>query len=56
MHARLQGAWTQIPALAALRDEAEVREFLYDVGERFAENEEALVLHNNVLLVEAFTR
>ena len=39
-----------------MRDEAEAREFLHDVGERFAENEKALVLHNYVLLVEAFTR
>ena len=35
VHARLQGAWTQIPALSALGDEAEARSFLHDVGELF---------------------
>ena len=70
MHARLQGAWTQIPALSALGDEAEARSFLHDVGELFChentctctrssgddgDGETGHLLQNNILLVEACT-
>ena len=64
VHARLQGAWTQIPALSALGNEAEARSFLHDVGELFCrdntrssgdDGETGHLLQNNILLVEACT-